>query len=145
MIYEKINQLIDEFPQIRAIGFGIPGAVNQGIINFSEIQELIQVPLEEVIRVKHEVEVVMENDMNLTAYGFYQKQEYDEDDSVTEVNFLEGAFPGAGVMVDGHILRGSTHFAGEIAFLPLGVSQDDLYRKLHDRVTFHLIAGQGWF
>ncbi|MNJ61900.1 hypothetical protein D3C77_577130 [compost metagenome] len=43
--------------------------------------------------------------------------------------------------MNGHIHRGSTSFAGEIAFLPFGMTQEDQFRQLHDQETFHLIAG----
>ncbi|WP_248630978.1 ROK family protein [Paenibacillus riograndensis] len=142
MIEKLVDQLIGEFPQIRAVGIGVPGAVNQGIINVSDIKELINVPLEASIRDKHGVEVIMDNDMNLTVYGFYQKQGYDEEKSVAVVTFIEGCFPGAGMMVDGHILRGSTRFAGEIAFLPFGMSHEEQFRQLHERTTFYSLAGR---
>lgn len=142
MIYRWVDQLIDEFPQIRAVGIGVPGAVNQGIINTSDILELINVPIEASIRDKHGVEVIMDNDMNLTVYGYYQKQGYDEEKSVAVMTFIEGCFPGAGMMVDGHIHRGSTRFAGEIAFLPFGLSHEEQFRQLHDRTTFHSLAGR---
>lgn len=79
LIDHLVDQLIGQFPQIRAVAIGVPGAVHQGVINLSDIKELINVPLEAYIREKHEVEVILENDMNLTVYGFYQKQEYDEE------------------------------------------------------------------
>lgn len=139
---QLVDHLIGQFPQIRAVGIGVPGAVNQGVINTSEIQELINVPLESSIREKHEVEVIMDNDMNLTVYGFYQKQEYDEEKSVAVATFIEGCFPGAGMIVDGHIHRGSTRFAGEIAFLPFGMSNEELFGQLHNRNTFHSLAGK---
>ncbi|QOS79433.1 ROK family protein [Paenibacillus sp. JNUCC31] len=141
VIDKLVDQLIDLFPQIRAVGIGVPGAVNQGIINTSDIQELINVPLAASIQENHEVEVIVENDMNLTVYGFYQKQGYDEEKSVAVATFIEGCLPGAGMMVGGHIHRGITCFAGEIAFLPFGMSHDELYRQLHDRTTFHYLSG----
>ena len=112
--YEEKNDLMDaglsiswlisssgQFPQIRAVGIGVPGSVNQGAINGSDIPELVNVPLEALIREKHGIEVIMENDMNLTVYGFYQKQEYDKEKSIAVATFIEGSFPGAGMMVNG--------------------------------------------
>lgn len=141
VIYELVDELIAQFPQINAIGIGVPGAVKQGVINVSEIKEIINIPFEAVIREKHGIEVIMDNDMNFTAYGFYQKQGYEEEVSIAVASFIEGAFPGSGMMIDGHIHRGSTSFAGEIAFLPFGMTQEDQFRQLHDRETFHVIAG----
>lgn len=142
VIDQLIDRLITDYPHIRAVGIGVPGAVNQGVINVSDIPELISIPLEAIIREEHEVEVILENDMNLTVYGFYQKQRYDEEKSVAVATFIEGCLPGAGMMVDGHIHRGSTRFAGEIAFLPFGMSHQEQFQQLHDRNTFHSLAAR---
>lgn len=139
-IEKLIDGLISQYPQIRAVGIGVPGAVYQGVINVSDIPELIHAPLEAIIRDKHGIEVILENDMNSTVYGFYRKQEYDSEKSIAVATFLEGSLPGAGLIVDGHIHRGNTRFAGEIAFLPYGISQAEQLRQLHDRETFHSLA-----
>ncbi|MFC5449352.1 ROK family protein [Paenibacillus aestuarii] len=133
-------RLISQYPQIRAIGIGVPGAVNHGVINLGDIPELVNVELEAYLRDKYGIEVILENDMNMTVYGFYQKQDYEEDQPVAVATFIEGSLPGAGLMVDGRIHRGSTRFAGEIAFLPYGMSREEQLRQLHDRTTFHTLA-----
>jgi len=135
-----IGRLISQYPQIRAIGIGVPGAVNHGVINVGDIPELLNVELEAYIREKYGIEVILENDMNMTVYGFYQKQDYAEDQPVAVATFIEGSLPGAGIMVDGRIHRGSTRFAGEIAFLPYDMSREEQLRQLHDRQTFHVLA-----
>lgn len=140
LVDRVIERLILQYPQIRAVGIGVPGAVDQGVINVSDIPELINIPLEAFIREKHKVEVILENDMNLTVYGFYHKQGYDERQTVAVVTFIDGSLPGAGMMVDGRIHRGFTRFAGEIAFLPLGISQEAQFQQLHDRKRFHVLA-----
>ncbi|MFS0869139.1 ROK family protein [Paenibacillus xylanilyticus] len=141
-IYQLIDRLIENYPQIRAVGIGVPGAVHQGVINVSDIPNLVHVPLAASIREKHGVEVIVENDMNLTVYGLYQKQEYEDEKSIVVATFIEGSFPGAGIMIDGHIHRGNTRFAGEIAFLPLGLTHDEQFRQLHNRDTFHPLAAR---
>ncbi len=139
-IDQLISKLISHYPEIQAIGIGVPGAVNQGVMNIGDIQELIDVELEKLIREKYEIAVILENDMNLTVYGFYHKQEYDQEKSVAVATFIDGSFPGAGLMVNGHIHRGSTRFAGEIAFLPYGMSREEQFQQLHDRNTFHSLS-----
>lgn len=142
VIDQLLDKLISQFPQIRAVGIGVPGAVNQGVINVCDIPELINVPLEASIREKYEIDVILENDMNLTVYGFYQKQGYDEEKSVAVATFVEGSLPGAGMMVDGHIHKGNTRFAGEISFLPFGMSREEQLSQLHNRNTFHPLAAR---
>ncbi|OKP87504.1 transcriptional regulator [Paenibacillus helianthi] len=141
-IDQIIGRLITLYPEIQAVGIGVPGAVNHGVMNTSDIEELIGVEIEKLIREKYEIEVILENDMNLTVYGFYHKQEHEEEKSVAVATFIEGCFPGAGMMINGHIHRGSTHFAGEISFLPYGLTREEQFQQLHDRNTFHSVAAR---
>ena len=49
--------------------------------------------------------------MNLITYGYYQKKEYEQD------NYIE-----SGIIVRGQVVKGEINFAGELSFLPLGIS-----------------------
>ncbi len=140
-LLDFVDQLTARFPRIQALGIGIPGAVNQGVINISDIDALIHVPLEAMIRDKHDLEVVIENDMNLVALGFHRKQGYPQQVSVAATAFDEGLFPGSGMIVNGNMLNGHTHFAGEISFLPFGRSREQLFSDLHDRSTMPGVVG----
>ncbi|MGC5772797.1 ROK family protein [Paenibacillus pabuli] len=142
LIYELTDRLILKYPRIRAFGIGVPGAVHQGVINSCDIPNLIHVNLVAPIQEKHKVEVILDNDMNLTVYGFYQRRGYHERKSLIVTTFIEGSLPGAGIMIDGHIHRGNSHFAGEVAFLPFGLSHAEQFRQLHNRNTFHPLAAR---
>ncbi len=142
LLLELIDSLLLRFPQIKAVGIGVPGAVNEGVINISDIDELVHVPLESMIRERHPIEVTIENDMNLLALGFHRKQGYSDAMSVAVMAFDEAMFPGAGMIVNGHMLNGNTHFAGEISFLPFQRSREQLFNDLHDRSTMPTVVGQ---
>lgn len=135
-----IGTLIEKHNHIKAIGIGIPGLVHQGVINVCDIKELIHVPLEAQLREKYEIEVIVENDMNLTVYGFYKKQDYEVDKTIVVVTFTKDNFPGSGIMIDGHIHRGNTKFAGEISFLPFGISREEQFMQLNHHDTFIPLA-----
>ena len=115
-IIQLMDRLVDNHPQIRAVGIGVPGAVHQGIINVSDIPNLVNVPLADSIRERHGLEVIIENDMNLTVYGLYQEQEYEDEESIIVATFIEGSLPGAGIMIDGHIHRGIPSLPGRSPF-----------------------------
>ncbi len=78
--------------------------------------------------------------MNLTVYGFYKQQDYEEDKTIVMVTFIKGAFPGVGMMIDGHIHKGNTRFAGEVSFLPFGISRDEQFSRLGQTDTFIPLA-----
>lgn len=135
-----IDTLIQQHNHIKAVGIGIPGLVHRGVINICDIKALINVPLEAQISEKYEIEVTVENDMNLTAYGFYKKQDYEEDKTIIVVTFIKGCFPGSGIMIDGRIHKGNTRFAGEVSFLPFGISREDQLSRLGQTDTFIPLA-----
>lgn len=127
--YEVIDHLIEtligKYENIKAIGIGIPGIVYRGVIGDGDIKELIHVPLAAQLKAKYNLEITVENDMNLTVYGFYQSQNYEEDKTVAVVIFPHNNCAGAGIMVDGHIIRGATNFAGEVSYLPFDSSPEE--------------------
>lgn len=137
-----IEDLIAKHPEVKALGIGIPGFVHQGVINVCDIAELLGVPLEAQLREKYELEVTVDNDMNLTVYGFYKKQNYEEDKTIAVVTFPKNNFPGSGMMIDGHIHRGTTQFAGEVSFLPFGMSREEQFAQLHHPDTFVALAAK---
>ncbi|MEJ8304324.1 ROK family protein [Saccharibacillus sacchari] len=135
-----VGLLLGKYAQIKAVGIGIPGLVHDGVINICDAEKLIGVPLEQRIREKYGVRVIVENDMNLTVYGLYREREWEEPGTLAVMIFVSGCFPGAGLMIDGHIHRGSSRFAGEVSFLPFGISREEQQRRLDAKKTFVPLA-----
>ena len=129
-----VQSLIDQYENIESLGIGIPGVVNKkNIIDFCDIEELANCALVERLTNKFGKHVVIENDMNLIAYGFYQGGEYEESTSIAVVSFFKDNWPGSGLIVDGHIIHGHTNFAGEVSYLPFGCTHDEQKKLLSDR------------
>lgn len=135
-----VGVLLGKYPQIRALGVGIPGLVHEGVINICDAAELIGVPLARLLKEKYRIKVTVENDMNLTVYGLYRRSEWAEPGTVAAMIFEPGCLPGAGLMIDGRIHRGSSRFAGEVSFLPFGISRDEQLRRLNIKKTFVPLA-----
>lgn len=133
--YEVIDSLVEDlivhYENITALGIGVPGIVNKGFIVSCDIKELADIALADRLKEKYNLEVTVENDVNLIAYGFYQKQKYEEDKTIAVVIFPRDNCSGAGIMVDGHIVRGNTNFAGEVSYLPFDISRDEQIRQLN--------------
>lgn len=133
--YEVIDSLVEEligrYENITALGIGVPGLVNKGFIVSCDMKELADIALAARLKEKYNVKVTVENDVNLIAYGFYQKQKYDEDKTIAVVIFPRDNCSGAGIMVDGHIVRGHTNFAGEVSYLPFDISRDEQIQQLN--------------
>ncbi len=138
-----VQSLIDQYENIEALGIGIPGVVNKkNIIDFCDIEELANCALVERLTDKFGKYVVIENDMNLIAYGFYQEGEYEESNSIAVVSFFKDNWPGSGIIVDGNIIHGNTNFAGEVSYLPFGYTHDEQKQLLKDKNGIIQIVSQ---
>ncbi|HEY5525606.1 MAG TPA: ROK family protein [Clostridium sp.] len=133
-IENLVQELIQQYDNIEALGIGIPGVVTRkNVVDFCDIEELANCALAERLTAKLDKPVVIENDMNLIAYGLYQAEEYLEDTSIAVVGLFKDNWPGSGIIVDGHILRGNTNFAGEVSYLPFGCTYNEQKEVLNDR------------
>ncbi|WP_238881933.1 ROK family protein [Clostridium sp. YIM B02551] len=136
LIDTTIEELIMRYENIMALGIGVPGVVHDGHIGVCDISDLVNFPLGEKLKEKYQVEVIIENDMNFTAFGFYEKQEYDEDKTLVYALFPKDNLPGAGIIIDGHMFKGNTKFAGELSFLPFDMKREEQLIKLNNNRDF---------
>ncbi|MGE6573640.1 ROK family protein [Paenibacillus xylanexedens] len=131
VVEDLIANLIEQHHNVQAIGIGIPGVAHNGVIGICDVPELMYQPLGPRLKEQYEdVEVVIGNDMNLTVYGLYNQQQFEEEKNFAVVTFPENHFPGAGFIIDGRPLTGNTQFGGEVSFLPFGVSREEQLRML---------------
>ncbi|MNW39341.1 N-acetyl-D-glucosamine kinase [compost metagenome] len=140
VIDNQIDGLIQQYGNIKAIGIGIPGVVHEGIIGVCDVEAFVGLPIGPRLKEKYGLEIITENDMHFTVYGFYNMQNFDEDKTFAIVNFPRDNFPGSGVIIDGHILKGNTKFAGEVSFLPLELTRDEQMKQLNSSDGFVPLA-----
>lgn len=117
VVEDLIANLIEQHHNVQAIGIGIPGVAHNGVIGICDVPKLMYQPLGPRLKEQYEdVEVVIGNDMNLTVYGLYNQQQFEEEKNFAVVTFPENHFPGAGFIIDGRPLTGNTQFGGEVSF-----------------------------
>lgn len=134
-----ISDVIAEFPLIKAVGIGIPGVVLQGVIGVCEIEEMVDVRLEQLLQEKYDIDIIIENDMNCSAFGIY-KLSKEPLHSIVVMCFLRHNYPGSGMIMNGQIVRGFSNFAGEISFLPYSLTREEQFGHLHQEETFIPLA-----
>lgn len=140
VIDDLIEKLIYNYENIRAVGIGIPGIIHRGVIGAGDIDELVNLPLATRLKAKYNLKITVENDMNLTAHGFYKKQNYDEDKTIAVVTFPQDNCSGAGIIVDGHIIKGNTNFAGEVSYLPFDYLREAQIKQENSADIFSLMV-----
>lgn len=105
------NLTIDD---IEDMGIGVPGTVNSntGDIPFSNNLYFYDVPLGRMMEERVGKKFYLENDANAAAYGEYIAGAGEGSDSFVAITLGTGV--GSGIIIDGKILSGSNHAAGEM-------------------------------
>jgi len=110
---------VEAYPTIRVLSFSLPGVELDGVIQVNDYRELEGLPFAEHFQKKYLLPVLIENDVNAAVLGYGK--------SLKEVSVIVGIYfprhfgPGAGIMIDGKLLKGACGYAGEVDILPLDI------------------------
>ena len=146
---ESIQLLVAEKlhrdPTIRTVGIGVPGVVSDGVIESCDIAALTGADFPALLRAHFDVDVFVVNDINTITYYLYHNREQ------CRGNFASVYFPaagagyvGAGFIVDGHALSGTTMLSGELYHVAeaFGISREEQTAVLSDREAFCAYAAK---
>ncbi|MGN0532329.1 MAG: ROK family protein [Eubacterium sp.] len=112
VIYRKIDIAIQQY-NIGTVCLSIPCVIKNGvIIDWYYNQERINFDLKSNLEKKYCVNVIVQNDMKLTALGTGRHNT----DNIVTAQFGHNGIGMAG-MINGHLLEGATGFAGEIGYI----------------------------
>ncbi|MDQ6421726.1 ROK family protein [Paenibacillus sp. LHD-117] len=119
---EQAGKILSKYPNIGSIAIGVPGAVRLGrIVLIPDYPQLQNVDLKGDFEQRFGIPVVVENDMNAAVLGYSRiRFPVHEQRRQTLVYLYFGQNgPGAGMLINGEVVRGSTYFSGEVSFVPL--------------------------
>jgi len=116
-----IDRLMEKYPTIKAIGFGLPGVEYENVMVISDYEHLNGTYFSEHYQKKYGIPISIENDVNLAVLG-YCHSHFDEDNSVVYIYFPQKYEPGAGIFIHKNLYKGMNNFAGEIMYLPVGTN-----------------------
>ncbi|WHY69377.1 ROK family transcriptional regulator [Neobacillus sp. SuZ13] len=118
LLTECVEEIIEKYPKISSIAIGVPGSVDNGRIFYIPGYEHLQnFDLKGYMENHFSIPVVIENDMNAAVLGYHDSRSTMENKSLIYLYSGHNG-PGAGIMVNGVVVRGSTNFSGEISFVP---------------------------
>lgn len=114
----QIEGFITKFPKISSVSIGVPGSVDNGkIIYIPGYENFHHFDLKGFYEDRLSIPVVVENDMNAAVLGYYNHGVNQDNESL--VYFYSGKNgPGAGILINDEVVRGSTFFSGEVSFVP---------------------------
>jgi len=117
-LVKLILQITNSYPSIQSIAIGVPGAVNNGkIFLMPGYEQYHDLNLKQYVEEQTSIPVVVENDMNAAVLGYMARRKLPEGASIIYL-YLGQNGPGAGVAVNGQIVRGKSFFSGEVSFIP---------------------------
>ncbi|MFW6111449.1 MAG: ROK family transcriptional regulator [Candidatus Bipolaricaulota bacterium] len=104
------------FSQIDGVAIAVPGVVNEnGTVHYApNIEGLDRVQLRQELGQVLDIPIFLENDVNASALGEYQKRK----SVYTDIVFIAiGTGIGAGIINDGELFTGFSNHAGEVGWL----------------------------
>lgn len=135
-----VSDTLSAFPKIKTLSIGIPGYCNkQNVVEHCDFEGLVGVDLKSLIEKEFGISVIIGNDMYFTSYGFYVMSDHPKPFSLTVSLWPDNKLAGAGSVIDGKALLGSTRFAGEIGNLPYAgnyASQREMIQTQNDITPF---------
>jgi Transcriptional regulator/sugar kinase len=121
-----IDSLIERFNSIKCIGIGVPSAVDNGrLFTGMKLKEWHSFNIKAHLEDKYNLPIIVENDLNAIATGFAHNRLKEAEITTSYalnmvyINFTTTGI-GAGIITNGMLVRGFSHYAGEVAFLQLG-------------------------
>ncbi|MBO1514103.1 ROK family transcriptional regulator [Metabacillus bambusae] len=113
-----IEKIITENSKISSMAIGVPGSVDSGrIFHIPGYVQLQNFDLKGYYEDYFSIPVVVENDMNAAVLGYHHNNGIKDNQSLIYLYSGQNG-PGAGFMINGDVVRGSTFFAGEVSFVP---------------------------
>jgi predicted NBD/HSP70 family sugar kinase len=120
--FEKIlDGLIKKYPAIKMIGFGLPGEEYNGVMTVNDYPSIRGSRFSDHYRNRYGLPVVFENDVNSAVLGYCSRHAVSGGSGIVYIYFPRNYPPGAGIVIDGKLIRGWKNYAGELKWLPLGI------------------------
>ncbi len=117
LLFETIAEARRDYPAVGAVGISYPGVVLNGKTGcWSDMEELSGIDLAAEFRARFSLPLVIENDVNLAAWG-YARKHAEETDCLAYIAFPRGNLPGCGLVLAGRLFRGHRGFAGEVLYI----------------------------
>lgn len=114
-----IEKILKEYPNISAIGFGMPGEEFNGRLIISDYENLRNINFAQHIENIFQIPVVIENDINSAIIGYCSNHDIPSNECSIGLYFPSKYPPGAGIIVNGRLHKGRDGLAGEIKYLPI--------------------------
>lgn len=141
-LQDLLQQMVTRDPLIDVVGISVPGNVYEGVIERCDISFLQGLDIRTAIEQRQNVKVIVENDMNFVAYGYYCESDQ-INQNLAAIDFPISDPVGAGIIIGGKIYNGYSRFAGELSYALAAIGIDRAHQSaalLEKSVLLNLVA-----
>ncbi len=115
-LLQLVHYSIEKDNKISTICLSVPGICIDGYIDICDFDNLIGSHLGNILEARFAKDNVLENDVNIAAIGLYHR--YKQYDNLAFIYQPAVKYVGCGMIINGKLYNGSSHFAGELRYLP---------------------------
>lgn len=113
-VYSSVSYAYEKYP-LGTVCLAMPCVVKNGvIIDWYYNPSCIGLNIKDKIEEKYKINVIVQNDMNLTVLG--ESKIRNSSGNIITAQFSHNGI-GVGEMANGHVLEGSSGFAGEVGYM----------------------------
>lgn len=122
-VYDIIDTVMVSYSHIRMIGISMPGVIEDGFVHSTNLNKRDEpgLNMKELLRQRYSQDIVLENDANTAAVGFYVRES--EYRNIALIFQPVTSLAGIGIVINGELITGKNHLAGEAQFMPLAFSK----------------------
>ncbi|MDO7863998.1 ROK family protein [Brochothrix thermosphacta] len=118
-LIEALAPYVARYSTLKLISVGIPGQEINGRLTMIDFEKLLDVQLEKTLTERFQLPVILENDINAAIIGFCTSEKFLQSESVVGLYYPDSNPPGAGIYLNGKLIKGKNGLAGEIKYLPV--------------------------
>lgn len=137
-IFDVLDTVFLKYKDLNVIGISTPGIINDGFVSSSNVNGFGNIDLYNILTQRYQQSFIITNDVNTAAVGYYASQ--DRYSSITFLFQPTSFYAGAGTIINGQLIKGRLHLAGEVQYLPLNLSNDKLILNKTPEGAIELVA-----
>lgn len=110
-----VDDILKEDNNVQTIVISLPGVCHQGRVDVCDLEDFENKELISLLKKQTGKEVIVENDVNCASIGFYHQYHHLNCAFIYQpaVDYV-----GCGMIIEGKLFNGFSHFAGELRYLP---------------------------
>ncbi|RGY44464.1 ROK family protein [Coprobacillus cateniformis] len=137
-IFDVLDTVFLKYKDLNVIGISTPGIINDGFVSSSNVNGFGDIDLYNILTQRYQQSFIITNDVNTAAVGYYASQ--NRYSSITFLFQPTSFYAGAGTIINGQLIKGRLHLAGEVQYLPLNLSDDKLVLNKTPEGAIELVA-----